>query len=89
MQSRVARVEFKFEEGPKIRQELRNCVLVLSKLIQVVEETEQDAGWSQVFDPAANAQRNYIWSIDKMQKMDLGDETEILLQNLTLDISTS
>ena len=64
---------------------IKRGVTVLDKLQHNLES--QEAGqWSKVFDVAANAQRKYIWSVEKLKNVDLGQKMSIMLQGLSMDV---
>ena len=67
---------------------IKRGVTVLDKL-QTNLESQELGEWSKVFDVAANAQRKYIWSMEKLKNVDMGLKMSIMLQGLSMDVSNS
>jgi len=88
LHTQVHRVSVNFESDESLMAVIKRGVTVLDKL-QTNLESQECGEWSKVFDVAANAQRKYIWSVEKLRNVDMGLKMSIMLQGLSMDVTNS
>lgn len=73
----------KEEKGVEL---LRECVTALGRLQDNLRsEGGEEVEWIKAVEVAASVQRKYIWTVEKLLKMDLGQEAAMKLSNLAME----
>ena len=62
-------------------------VWALEALCQLQKRIASTPVWCGAFDKQAQVQRSYIWAMDRMSKMGLGERAGVMLKGLTMDVS--
>ena len=62
-------------------------VWALEALCQLQNRISSTSVWCGAFDKQAPVQRAYIWAMDRMSKMGLGERAGVMLKGLTMDVS--
>jgi len=64
-------------------------VWALEALCQLQNRIASTPVWCGAFDKQAQVQRSYIWAMDRMSKMGLGERAGVMLKGLTMDVSAN
>lgn len=65
---------------------LIDCVTVMARLQDNVRiDSGEETEWIKMVEVAASVQRKYIWAVEQLIKMDLGQETVMKLADLRME----
>ena len=67
----------------------RRLVVALEALSQLQTRIDSSSRWCSVFDDQASVQRAYIWTMDRMSGLELGEKAGAMLRGLTMDVSNA
>jgi len=74
------------EERGNNEELLKDCVTALSRLQDNVRsEQGEETEWIKMVEVAASVQRKYIWTVEHLIKMELGQETTAMLGDLRME----
>ena len=84
--SQVDRRIFKPDKSEAMSNRLMCAVEALSQLQTRIHSTP---AWCSVFDDQATVQRAYIWTMDRIKGLGLGDKVGNKLKSLIMDVSNA
>ena len=64
-------------------------VCALEALSQLQNRIGSSSEWCGAFDDQASVQRAYIWAMDRMSGLELGEKADIRLRGLAMDVSNA
>jgi len=74
------------EDDKQLAVLLGDCVTALTRLQDNLRSDQgEDTEWIKVVEVAASVQRKYIWAVEHLRKVDIGDLAALKLQNLTME----
>ena len=63
------------------------------RAVETLSELQTKIGsavmWVRAFEDHASVQRSYIWSMNRMAGLGLGERTEVMLRGLAMDVSSA